>query len=223
MARPRVFTQSQIEEAVRLRKSGKSLNETAKIIAGNAGGGTRESLRRSLIAYGFQENPPLRSIYQPRDFSHVPEEWWAEFRGLFFGEGTVFLTKPTNGKTFLQPQMSMSLRDDDCELAQEIHRMLGGTLQAYTRREHSSPETYGHRVVNPQLRWAVVSIPNVYGIVPHLNSGILPSKKRQEFDLILEYCELRLDMPQKLSADQKELLMPYYEALRELKRYHPDC
>ena len=223
MGRPRIFTPEQVAKAVELRRQGKSLNETAKIVAGNSGGGTRESLRRSLRAYGFIDNPPLRLIYQPRDFSHIDQWWWAEFRGFFWGEGSIILAKSNHSGFNLQPQMKISLRDDDAAVLHDIHEKLGGSLATYTRKIRENQATYGKRIINPQLAWAVVGIPNIYGILPYLEQGVLPSKKKAELATMREFCEYRLELPLKLTPEQKVVLNTFYEKLRALKRYNPNC
>lgn len=224
MGRKRVFTEDQITEAVKLRKEGKSLREVTIILTGGAGGGTRESLRRSLRAYGFVDNPPLRLVYKPRTFDGISEFWWAEFRGIFYGEGSIILTKPkVSGRGVLQPQMTISMRDDDSAVLRDIHEKLGGSLVPYTKRVLENPLTYGTRINNPQFRWAIVGIPNIYGVLPHLESGLLPSKKLREFQIVRKFCEARLEMPVVPSIEQKEILNTFYHSLRDLKRYHPSC
>lgn len=214
MARPRIFTQEQVIYAAKLRSQGLSLNQVTKIVAGNSGGGTRSSLARALEAYGFLIDPPYKLIYKPRDFSHIERDWWNEFRGLFFGEGSIYITKPSKeGGSFLQPRLSISLREDDGDVVREIHSKLGGNLVNYTRK------VYVNRINNPQVSWQVVGIPVIYAMLPYLMNAVFPSKKLRELALVKEYCEARMDMPMKLTVEQKAELTPYYHKLKEFKVY----
>lgn len=189
--------------------SGKSINQVAKEF-----GISHETLRRKFIKAGIDT-----SLFRPSFIEYnLDPLWLAEFRGFFYGEGSVYIHKRNAflwDKTYLpnpvyRPDLKIGLRDDDGNVLREIQRVLGGNL--------SFRKAIGKS--NPSISWQLVGFRAVYPLLKLLSEGHLPSKKKKEFETMIEFSEARFKMPEKgLSAENIIILDAFFERMKLLKSY----
>ena len=102
------------------------------------------------------------------------------------------------------------MRDDDGNILREIQRVLGGNL--------SFRKAIGRS--NPSISWQLVGFRAVYPLLKLLSEGHLPSKKKKEFETMIEFSEARFKMPEKgLSAENIIILDAFFERMKLLKSY----
>jgi hypothetical protein len=210
MARPRTYSEKLIAEVRHLREVDQlPYRKIADIV-----GIPRETLRCLMERNGIKGEVPLRSNADLKTYAHIDLMWLAEFRGFVCGEGCVFLVRANRkgySRPVYQPQLAISLRDDDADILYNIHQTLGCGSITLTSRKPPRGNV---------VRWSAVGIPNLYNLFVLLADGSLPAKKKREFEIALEYCEARLDMPSRTLNDaQVAILDRYWHCLRELKRY----
>ncbi len=170
-----------------------------------------------LHKYGVELNPKALKQYTLKEVSFsVDPMWAAEFRGLFYGEGSVGLWKcprHTRKKEIyhvLVPVLSMHFRDDDAKILTDIHEKLGGTL--------SGGKRYGP--TNPSKRWSISGWPRVYAIIRDiLLDGLIPAKKRIELQLLHDAILARSKMAFIPTKEQKAILEDYAERIKLAKCY----
>lgn len=201
-----------MEKAIELAMSGMSTGKAAK-----TAGVPIETLRQRLIKLGFDTS---RYCPQLADKIEVDPIWIAEFRGLFYGEGSVYIHKRNvqnwgenlhYGPTpTYRPDLKITLRDDDAPILIEVHRVLGGNL---------SPRRPRRKGENPALSWQLVGFRQVYNVIDYIADGTFKSKKIEQLRLLKEFCEVRFKMPEKLGLENAAILDTYYERMKLLKSY----
>lgn len=198
-----------LPEFIRLRGEGKSLNQIRDIT-----GVPTETVRLMLRRTG--NFFPLASGHRsPVDYSHLDPLWWAEFRGFFFGEGSVMFRNQKTLTSFgnptsrrkLVPLLQISVRRDDHLVLEDVHQKLGG--QFHHKKAHGA--------TNEAVTWLTPGWSRTYNIVVPLSEGLLPSKKRAEMLLMKEACELRFTFSYDLTDEEHAQLYEYDVRLRELK------
>lgn len=200
-----------IPEMVRLREEGKSLGQLSKLL-----GIPVETIRNTLHRAGVWK-PLANGHIAPVDFSHIDPFWWAEFRGFFYGEGSVYfrdvktrssLGNPTSRRK-LVPVLQVALRSDDRAILEDFHTKLGGQIISYEAYKNHAPRT----------SWHTTGWSRVYNIIPYLIENALPAKKVRELVLMKEACELRFSMSRDLSEEERAILYQYHYQIRELKLF----
>lgn len=109
-----------------------------------------------------------------RSNSITPEEA-AEFRGFFFGEGHVDLSRSARGASLL-PRLRITLRDDDAAILYWCRDLFGGNLS--------------RRVSVRSLCWQLTGVDAVGRALGVLEAGRIPSKKRPEVAMLREALSL---------------------------------
>lgn len=66
----------------------------------------------------------------------IDQVWQAEFRGFFWGEGTIAVNQKTNGYSFAAVA-SIGLRSDDAAILMEFQRRLNGRIRIEPYRDGS--------------------------------------------------------------------------------------
>lgn len=105
----------------------------------------------------------------------INQEQAAEFRGLFFGEGHIDLSRAGRG-TSLMPRLRIAVRDDDAEIVEWCRSLFGGNLSRSVRTR--------------SICWQLTGRAAVLEAVEILEGGTLPSKKRAEVALLREALSL---------------------------------
>lgn len=105
----------------------------------------------------------------------ITAEQAAEFRGLFFGEGHIDLSRAGRGSS-LMPRLRIAVRDDDADLAYWCRELFGGNLSRSVRTR--------------SVCWQLTGRDAVRAAVDVLEGGTLPSKKRAEVALLREALDL---------------------------------
>lgn len=117
--------------------------------------------------------------------------WMAEFRGFFFGEGYLGITRNGKGRSKTSapqfvPRAAITARDDDEAVLQDIHSKLGGLIHYDGRGKITVFEGVEHKT-KPYAVWRVTSKDDVARVCDVLELGTLPSKKRHEIAIMREF------------------------------------
>lgn len=148
---------------------------------------------------------------------NVPSDIWAaEFRGLFFADGVATFKYHHKSKA-PTPSLQISLRADNRSLLEEIEFVLGGTI--YDIPVPSHPSVLPNAA--PQVRWRISGWSRVYSVIlsTGLDNALLPAKKREDIEILLETILARLDMPIKYSGEDRARLDEYVERLKQVKKF----
>lgn len=201
------------EKVVSLWDTGCSISEISDRI-----GVDPSTVYRTLDRRGIELDGRDWSDFQQREFDfRIPSDsWLVEFRGLFYGEGCVSISKREPPRKSYSAAMIMSLRSDDEAVLSQFRDVFGGTLNHI---EH--PSTSGDYIGNPQTRWVVSGWTRSKAIVEvsNLMDGLIPARKKQEIGIFYAACLARFRMKHKLTDADREVLHSYYLALKAFKRF----
>lgn len=204
----KTFTDADIQNMLEMLAKGHSTQEVGAFY-----GVSYNTIYHSLTRRGFDVAVPMRNLSHQKgvDFSHVSEAWWSEFRGFFYGEGSVSL-RGSKGKAAIA--LSILLRGDDSEVLVHIHEVLGGTLRL-------NQINIGVRNPNPYSQWVMSKLSACEAILLHLEVGLLPAKKRRDISLALEFCSWRLSQPRHLGPELHKVQEDFVQRLKDVKVYRP--
>jgi hypothetical protein len=141
--------------------------------------------------------------------------WKAEFRGLFAGEGCLFLgtatrkTK-TGSRLIYRPEAIITLRSDDLPLLKEVQSRLGGRLS-----QRSDIYLKGREL--PRHRWYVQSKEDLLRVSLILQESLLPAKKWRELPYWTEAVLLRKNRGEKHTPDENQRLAFLLQAIRDVR------
>lgn len=175
----------------------------------------RKSVTRVVKLHGLGTNRTVADLQTLVTYDHVSDDWMLGFVGLFFGEGCVSIhrgkrpSKTQKNYPIYQPQLTLSLRLDDADVIRDIHQKLGGHYRENEQRFQTKPSAH----------WGLVAIPNIYNLIPHFLNHPIPSKKKKQFAVLLEYCDYRRGLPRRMSDEQLETLGSFYQRIKDLKSY----
>ncbi len=114
--------------------------------------------------------------------------WCAEFRGFFYGEGYIGITR--NGikgtAVMYSARAQITLRDDDLAMLQDIKEKLGGNL-FFERRVRLTKVGDRDTFSRPYAAWRTRSLTNLRLVIAVLEGGIMPSKKRQDLKIVKQF------------------------------------
>lgn len=142
------------------------------------------------------------------NLSGVSDIWLAEFRGLFYGEGSAMIVK--NGKASFAPILTIGLRDDDARVIIDIQRVLGGRIFYQTRNNPN------HGSV---IRWREMNLYRCAQICKLLLQGRIPAKKMNDIRLVLDFCEWRMTTPYNFTDETRQEAERRFNELRESRTY----
>ena len=128
----------------------------------------------------------------------------AEFRGLFFGEGHLDLSRPSGGSS-LVPRLRLAVRDDDFAIAEWCRSLFGGSLSRCARTRSVCWQLTGKTAMAQALRV--------------LDTGTLPSKKRREVTLLAEAIGLVPDRAAHIKPAASRRLHELREELKAARAY----
>lgn len=143
--------------------------------------------------------------------------WAAEFRGLFYGEGTAYIARRKWKKGFLYtPSLVLSARADNLEMIKDIQVHLGGKVQMFL--PSADKRGYVHK---PQCRWYIVGYATVRAIIEatNLHLGLNKTNKIDEVMLLYQIILERFKMPYRLGPSNLEVIESGYVRLQDMKRY----
>jgi hypothetical protein len=135
----------------------------------------------------------------------LPMDVAAEIRGFFYGEGHLDLTRQGSTTKTVSPRARVSLRDDDRAVVEWLQFWLGGSIS------YSCP-----RLGERAACWQLTGRENVSRLLDVLESGSLPSKKRQEVALLRE--AMRVRASERQSHVSPQVVARLHEIRDELKR-----
>ena len=138
------------------------------------------------------------------DISTVSIEFAHQFIGLLLGEGCVrFHSRPEGN---ISCAIQIKLRADDAATLKELHNRLGGSFGLDARKDNHSPEA----------RWTLCNRDDIESLLKFIRPLIiLPMRKVQEIDLMLEYIEWR--KPQHPHLVDHEVTKEFYARMAQLK------
>jgi hypothetical protein len=116
----------------------------------------------------------------------MPENVWHQFVGLFMGEGSVSIRENhlKEGFPTLYVSLAIALREDDRHVLDFLQEYLGGNLGI---------DNHGK---NPQVRWVLQKTKDIEIVAIHLlETCILPAKKLQDLQVILDFISWRNSLP----------------------------
>lgn len=158
------------------------------------------------------------------DLSHIKTEVKAEFRGLFYGEGCVFVEQIKYGRykddvPLLRPHITMALRDDDKAAIDYIYNLFSfGSI--YEVKYRSMPNIQKTVKRNNQWRWQIRSFNQIKAIIEQvLLPSIIPCKKIKDLELMLAFCDFRLSLPYRMGRDHRKSLLEWLPRFKAIKQY----
>lgn len=146
------------------------------------------------------------------DLLSVDPLWLAEFRGLFYGEGTAMIIR--NNSSYA-PCIAIRLRDDDADMITQIHHKIGGRLLKSNRSRVN--EKHGD-----QLEWRVTDMNRCRLICETLLTGLLPAKKKRDIELVRDFCDWRSGTSYYFTEDERQEAERRFLEIREVRKY-PSC
>ncbi len=203
------FTKEQISKMIEMKNSGLSLQHI-----GDEFGVSYNTIYHTLKKKGFDISVPMKNMKHQQamvnTFDLVSADWWNEFRGFFYGEGTVGISWGSRGRGAIY--LRITLRDDDSEALQHIRSVLGGKVS------YSTPKT-DTRNSNPNCMWFITGLSTCLAILEKLSDGVIPAKKRKDIEIAIEFCKWRLDCSRHLSAEQRTKQFDFRNRLKAIKVY----
>lgn len=155
------------------------------------------------------------------DGKEIDPIWQAEFRGFFWGEGTIACSQNmhfSGGSYSFSGIASIGLRDDDGDLLREFHRRLGGRLRVEKYRSGIHKDD-GRTII----RWAV-GVAKKCERVGHILAGgktTLPFNKKRQLDIWRRSIHIKVGGTRqtRYSPEDKAYLMWAGEELKRLRRW----
>lgn len=181
--------------------------------------GTWENVKRQL---GWI---PLWETFEPQSIAPEDGHWMA---GIIDGEGCLTMRRPTEGHPAWDPLFSISLRDDDSFMIDELIRILG-VANARTHMDYRKSESHKGMNANPAVKLTIYDIPTLYHqLIATLKIYPLRSKKKNELKVFELAVKTLLDkrisnrLNCKYTDCEVALLHQCYVALKALKQYKAD-
>lgn len=131
----------------------------------------------------------------------------AEFRGLFFGEGHIDLSRSARGSS-LMPRLRIGMRDDDAAVVEWCRSLFGGNISRYTPTR--------------SIVWQLTGKAAVLRALRVLDAGTVPSKKRREVQLLLEAVSLVPDRSVNISPSASRRLHELRDELKGARAYRKE-
>lgn len=194
-----------LDMALRMQEENITLPEIAEEL-----GVSYNFLYHRLRKDGLFNNPPMSSWVKISNLDHISEQWWSEFRGFFYGEGTITLRYGTHGN--MSFAIRILLRDDDQLVLQDIHQKLGGSFLWHTPVQKS-------RKSNPHCVWYITGLGKMLPVLEHLEQGLLPAKKKRDVVIAKDFCQWRLSLPKQLTEEEKVIADQFVQKLHDIKVY----
>lgn len=152
----------------------------------------------------------------------INELWEAEFRGLFWGEGSIGFTYyySQRGTFLFRPNLKINLRGDDRDILEDIKQHLGGHIY-FTKKSRLTHHANGDFWSKPSVEWTVTNQDEVRNIHRILLAGLLPAKKRRDVLAFGTILDLLHTTGKKYSIEEKERIRTLIDALRADRVYQP--
>lgn len=137
----------------------------------------------------------------------------AEFRGLFWGEGSVLITRKRlggRGGWTYSPALTMDLAEKERMILLDIALHFGGNIGGPYKNSRSS---------NFRYRWRVDGFTQTPPIAKLLLEGaLLPHPKTEQLKLLLDFCWFRSLLPgSHLDPKDKECLKTFFDQMKALR------
>jgi hypothetical protein len=134
--------------------------------------------------------------------------WLAEFRGLFWGEGSAMIVPNQSSYSAI---LALNLRADDISAMQDIQARLGGFLVWSALGVNLRPHTH------PQVQWRATRLDHVREICQLLLADIqLSTKKTEDVRQVLAFCDFRLpNRYRPIVSEDREKMREMFERLRQ--------
>jgi hypothetical protein len=144
--------------------------------------------------------------------------WAAEFRGYFFGDGYLGVTRNgssrNNGRSHLVACAQITTRDDDRAMLDDVARHLGG-------RVSGDDWARGQQFRRPVAVWRARGIEAVTRVCDVLDGGLMPSKKRAEIAVVRRFMAIRIPPGQRAAGvDYEDLWTQREQCIAEIQRLH---
>jgi|GEM_PF-7000271 len=138
----------------------------------------------------------------------------AEFRGLFWGEGSVLITRKRlkgRGLWTYVPALTMDMYNDEREILKAVALHIGGHF--------GGPYKISGANDSFRYRWRVDGFTQTPPIARLLLDGaVLPHPKIEQLGLLLEFCNYRLSFRHSyLGRKVKAKLAEYFERMKALR------
>lgn len=136
--------------------------------------------------------------------------WAAEFRGFFFGDGYLGITRNgiRHGRAAYTARAQITLRGDDREVLLDIQAHLGGMIYDYQKEG----KTF--------VVWRTRSSGDLGRVLNCLEGGILPAKKRFEIPIVRQFCET-VQGNKNLSSEIDDLRRALCQEIKQLHAGSP--
>lgn len=147
--------------------------------------------------------------------------WLAEFRGFFYGEGYLGICSwgvHPKGYPKLMARAQITSRSDDSAILLDIQSKLGGMVyqEGKGRKSSNGNKTYQS---NPYTVWRCTKASEVRRICDTLSLGVLPSRKRDQLQTILQYLSTVPKPGGKPTVEQYALREQLWNQIKDLHAY----
>lgn len=178
---------------------------------------SRQHVYRALHKAGiFPDGTGSDPFPQEYPRPSVDQMWAAEFRGLFYGDGCIYIGRRNYKKGHLYlPRMSVLARSDNRPMLEDLVEKLGGKIQ------DKGAKPSGKYICNPSCQWYLSGWSRCRGAIEAVSlcDGLIPAKKAREISLVYEAILVRYSMPYRLGPANVAILKRYYERSKELKHF----
>lgn len=168
---------------------------------------------------------PTWESFKPKEIEPTDGQWLA---GLIDGEGCFTMRRPVVGHSAWDPVFTISIRDDDSFMIDELVRILGIENTHLHTDNRKACIAKGIKA-NPAIKLTIYDIHTLhYQLIPALDIYPLRSKKKNEikiFELaVATLIQKKEDGRYNLryNDDEKAFLAKCYHALKALKQYKAD-
>lgn len=182
--------------------------------------GTWENAKRELLGW-----IPAWELFEPKKIASVDGQWLA---GLIDGEGCFTMRHPVTKHPAWDPLFTMSVRDDDEFMIDEVVRILG-IKDTRVHFDYRKMERRTGKKGNPAVKITIYDIQSLhYHLIQTLKLYPLRSKKKNElkvFDLVVQTLLDKIESgrkPLRYNDYEKHILERCYYSLKALKQYKAD-
>ena len=146
----------------------------------------------------------------------TPED--REFIGFFMGEGCLMIQKVTSWNSkrlnnYYRPLITISLRDDDYRIIENIKRRFGGQIE---RRKKTY---YKNTTSNPRCSWRIIGYQGCEKVYEILSQVLLPYKKVQELEVFKQFLNTKIGIGRIVTEELLVRQKALKEKLSSLKKY----
>ena len=157
--------------------------------------------------------------------SPISPEWAAEFRGFFWGDGSIEIntlhrTRPDGTRwTGFRPRLRIGQRADNRAILDAIQARLGGNVWQYKGHTMVSAANGRTYQSHPAFFYDITGTALVTRALALLNNGLLPHSKQRQIAIMQEYMAMRPRPGGKYKPGDVEKVAALKQELIDIRKY----